>query len=49
MEIDNFYTHYGIRRTNPDIWQYYDFFNQKYQREQPKTGALFDLNRYENL
>jgi hypothetical protein len=48
-EIDNFYAHYGIRRNNPEIWQYYDFFNQKHLSQQPETGGLFDMNRYENL
>lgn len=48
-DIDNFYVHYGIRRTNPAIWQYYDFFNQKYLQQHPETNGLFDLNRYENL
>jgi hypothetical protein len=46
---DNFYAHYGIRRNNPEIWQYYDFFNQKHLSQQPETGGLFDMNRYENL
>jgi hypothetical protein len=46
---DNFYAHYGIRRNNPEIWQYYDFFKQKHLSQQPETGGLFDMNRYENL
>ncbi|MFI3188661.1 isomerase [Crenothrix sp. D3] len=46
---DDFYGHYGIRRTNPEIWQYYDFFNQKHLSAHPETGGLFDMNRYENL
>ncbi|MDD1615880.1 MAG: fatty acid cis/trans isomerase [Methylococcaceae bacterium NSP1-2] len=46
---DNFYSHYGIRRNNPEIWQYYDYFNQKHLTQQPETGGLFDMNRYENL
>jgi hypothetical protein len=49
IEIDSFYSHYGIRRNNPDIWLYYDFFNQKHLNQQPETGGLFDMNRYENL
>jgi hypothetical protein len=43
------YAHYGIHRNNPEIWQYYDFFNQKHLSQQPETGGLFDMNRYENL
>ncbi len=46
---DNFYSHYGIRRNNPEIWHYYDFFNQKHLTGQPETGGIFDMNRYENL
>jgi len=49
VDKDNFYSHYGIRRNNPEIWQYYDYFNQKHLTQQPETGGLFDMNRYENL
>jgi hypothetical protein len=48
-DIDSFYSHYGIRRTNPEIWRYYDWFNKKYHDEQPEDAGLFDMNRYENL
>jgi len=48
-DTDKFYSQYGIRRNNPEIWQYYDWFNQKYRDEQPETAGLFDMNRYENL
>jgi hypothetical protein len=47
--VDLFYSLYGIRRTNPDIWEYYDWFNKKYRDEQPENWGGFDLNRYENL
>ncbi len=48
-DADLFYGLYGIRRTNPEIWQYYDWFNKKYHDEQPENSGLFDMNRYENL
>ncbi|MDP3875444.1 MAG: fatty acid cis/trans isomerase [Methylobacter sp.] len=48
-DSDLFYSTYGIRRSNPEIWDYYDWFNQKYQYEQPESWGLFDMNRYENL
>ncbi len=48
-DSDLFYSLYGIRRTNPEIWRYYDFFNQKYHDLQPGNSGLFDMNRYENL
>jgi hypothetical protein len=47
-DFDNFYSHYGIRRSNPEIWQYYDWFNKKYRAEQPESAGLFDMNRYED-
>jgi hypothetical protein len=46
---DQFYSLYGIRRTNPEIWQHYDWFNKKYHDEHPENWGIFDLNRYENL
>ncbi len=48
-KADLLYSLYGIRRTNPEIWQYFDWFNKKYHDEQPEESGLFDLNRYENL
>ena len=48
-DADLFYSVYGIRRTNPEIWQYYDFFNKLYRDQQPENSGLFDMNRYENL
>ena len=48
-DSDLFYGLYGIRRTNPEIWQYYDWFNEKYHAGQPENSGLFDMNRYENL
>ncbi len=48
-DADLFYGLYGIRRTNPKIWQHYDWFTKKYRDEQPENSGLFDMNRYENL
>ena len=48
-DADLFYSLYGIRRTNPEIWQYYDWFNKKHLDGQPENAGLFDMNRYENL
>jgi len=39
---------YGIHRTDPNFWQYADFFNRQHQLSQPLTAGLFDLGRYEN-
>ena len=39
---------YGIGRTQPNFWQYADFFNRQHRLSQPVTAGLFDLGRYEN-
>jgi hypothetical protein len=46
---DSFYSLYGVRRTNPEIGEYYDWFTEKYCNEQPGNLGLFDMNSYENL
>ena len=48
-EIDSFYSRYGVRRNNPEIWAYYDWINQKHRVEQAGNAGLFDMSRYENL
>ena len=37
---------YGINRSNPDFWSYYDWFQARFEQEQPVQSGLFDLNRY---
>jgi len=44
-----FYADFGIRRTNPAIWQYSDWFNQQNKNLKGLKGGLLDLSRYENL
>ncbi|TXL21374.1 isomerase [Methylococcaceae bacterium HT5] len=46
---DAFYSKYGIRRTNPEIWQYVDWFNAQHKKYRGVRAGLFDLNRYHNL
>jgi hypothetical protein len=46
---ERFYQQFAIRRTNPALWEHYDWFNQKYRQLQPVTAGVLDLNRYENL
>jgi Fatty acid cis/trans isomerase (CTI) len=46
---EQFYAKYGIRRTNPAFWQYFDWFNQKNKKLKGVEGGLLDLSRYENL
>jgi len=43
-----FYAAYAIRRTHPHFWAYFDWFNQRYQRQVGLEAGLFDLNRYDN-
>lgn len=45
---EQFYAKYGIRRTNPAIWQYSDWFNRKNKKLKGLSAGLLDLSRYEN-
>ena len=44
-----FFRQYGIRRTNPKIWDYVDWFNAEHRKYRGLRAGLFDLNRYHNL
>ena len=44
-----FFRQYGIRRSNPEIWEYYDWFNQRYKKDQGRFAGIFDMSRYQNL
>ena len=46
---DSFYRQYGIRRSNPEIWGYSDWFYQQSIKDNPVKAGIFDLNRYKNL
>jgi Fatty acid cis/trans isomerase (CTI) len=48
-ELEQFYATFGIRRTNPDIWLYADWFNQQNLNYHGLQASLLDLSRYENL
>jgi len=37
---------YGINRANSDFWEKYDWFQERFNKDQPVTSGLFDLNRY---
>ncbi len=37
---------YGINRSNEDFWIHYDWFQDRFNKEQPVASGLFDLNRY---
>ena len=48
-DLEQLYNKFGIRRTNPDIWQHMDWFNQEHQKYKGLEAGLLDLGRYENL
>jgi hypothetical protein len=37
---------YGINRADDRFWGTYDWFQKRFQEEEPVRGGLFDLNRY---
>lgn len=37
---------YGISRKDKDFWKEYDWFQKKYNEEEPIQSGLYDLNRY---
>ena len=37
---------YGINRSRKDFWQQYDWFQERFAKDQPVQSGLFDLNRY---
>ncbi len=37
---------YCIFRSNKDFWEHYDWFQNRFNRDQPVHSGLFDLNRY---
>ena len=37
---------YGINRADERFWPTYDWFQQRFNTDQPVHGGLFDLNRY---
>jgi len=37
---------YGINRADERFWETYDWFQQRFNEDEPVRGGLFDLNRY---
>jgi hypothetical protein len=37
---------YGINRSDERLWETYDWFQERFLRDEPVRGGLFDLNRY---
>jgi hypothetical protein len=45
---EQFNSTFGIRRSNPRIWEYSDWFNSEYKKQKPIQAGWFDMNRYQN-
>ena len=37
---------YAISRNDKDFWKHYDWFQKKFDKDQPIQSGLYDLNRY---
>jgi hypothetical protein len=37
---------YGVNRADDRLWEAYDWFQQRFNEDEPVRGGLFDLNRY---
>jgi hypothetical protein len=37
---------YGVNRADDRLWESYDWFQQRFNADEPVRGGLFDLNRY---
>lgn len=48
-ELENLYAQFGVRRTNPEIWQTLDWFNAQQALYKGVESGLLDMSRYENL
>ncbi len=46
--IDVFYNTFGIRRSNPRVWEHSDWFNKTYKELDPIEAGWFDMSRYKN-
>ena len=36
----------GLNRADERLWESYDWFQQRFNEDEPVRGGLFDLNRY---
>jgi hypothetical protein len=37
---------YGVNRADAKLWETYDWFQERFNRDEPVKSGLFDLNRY---
>lgn len=40
---------FGVNRSDPKFWEIYDWFQAKFNEDEPVQAGLFDLNRYYHL
>ncbi|WP_028580543.1 fatty acid cis/trans isomerase [Desulfogranum japonicum] len=40
------FNRWGVNRANPDFWKQYDWFQERFNTDEPVQAGLFDLNRY---
>ena len=38
--------HYAISRSDEKFWDYYDWFQERFEKDDPMNAGLYDLNRY---
>jgi len=38
--------HYAISRSDEKFWDYYDWFQERFEKDDPMNVGLYDLNRY---
>jgi hypothetical protein len=48
-DLEQLYSKFGVRRTNPEFWQNTDWFNEQHKKYRGLNAGLLDLSRYENL
>jgi len=41
------FARYAVNRAEDRLWETYDWFQRRFLEEEPVTGGLFDLNRYD--
>lgn len=37
---------FSVNRADDNFWEVYDWFQERFSRDNPETAGLFDLNRY---
>lgn len=48
-DFADLYQQFGVRRTNPEIWQLSDWFNQQHRQKRGLEAGWLDMSRYGNF